>query len=364
MSNIQIIFLVTIYRERSIKILTLTQRIHAFHLLGRYLEQTSAPALQRIIQDAAHHNPWFTSVNVERSLKAWATLLEESALHEWLAPYPFGEDVDRTVGLIFAGNIPLVGFHDLLAVLCAGYRVQVKLSSQDQMVTRHLMDKLVEIEPAFGERIQVVDRLNAFDLVIATGSNNSARYFDYYFGKYPHIIRKNRNGVAVLDGSETKADLALLGEDIFSYYGLGCRNVAKIFVPAGYDVAHFFEGIAPYEWIREHHKYANNYDYYKSIYLVNGEPHFDNGFLLLKPSASLASPLSVLYLEEYASDEMLAARLQEDTAMIQCVVGRVEALEKSHLDMPVVSFGDSQFPGLTDYADGINTLAFLAEHMA
>ncbi|HZH54850.1 MAG TPA: acyl-CoA reductase, partial [Sphingobacteriaceae bacterium] len=318
--------------------------------------------IQQLIEIAGRRNPWFTPENVSRSLRAWSRLLQADSLSKWLAPYPFDEDFDRHVGLVFAGNIPLVGFHDLLAVLLAGYKAKIKLSSQDQVLNQFLLEKLIEIEPEFSSRIHLVERLQDFDLVIATGSDNTARYFDYYFGKYPHIIRKNRNSVAILDGTESQGQLHALGEDIFSYYGLGCRNVSKLFVPKGYDVAHFYEGIAGFESIREHYKYVNNYDFNKSIYLINGEAHFDNGFLLLKPAEALASPLAVLYFQEYDSRDELNDLVEHSIRGIQCIVGNGNKLELDTKALSVVDFGQSQYPDLDDYADGVNTLEFLAKH--
>ena len=339
--------------------MTIQQRIDAFGLLGARLRDPNNAAVSAIIDMAGRHNPWFTPGNVTRSIHSLANLLQTANLEKWLSPYPFTHSIPKTVGLVFAGNIPLVGFHDLLAVLCAGFRAQIKLSSNDQVLYRYLIDELIKIEPGFGPQIMEVERLQDFDLVIATGSDNSARYFEYYFGKYPHIIRKNRNGVAILTGDESPEQLNALGDDIFSYFGLGCRNVSKLYLPKDYDITKFFEGIAAHEDIFEHHKYANNYDFNKSIYLINGEPHFDNGFLLLRPAPGLASPLAVVNYEEYETAEALKKSLEVVKDGIQCVVGN------ANLDLAgisVVDFGQSQFPALTDYADGVNTLAFLAEH--
>jgi len=339
--------------------LTIQQRIDAFGLLGARLRDPGNTAVSAIIDLAGRHNSWFTPSNVKRSIHSLANLLQTDNLEKWLSPYPFTHAIPKTVGLVFAGNIPLVGFHDLLAVLCAGFSAQIKLSSNDQVLYRYLIDELIEIEPGFRQQIKEVERLQDFDLVIATGSDNSARYFEYYFGKYPHIIRKNRNGVAILRGNETPEQLNALGDDIFSYFGLGCRNVSKLYLPKDYDLAKFFEGIAAHATVFDHHKYANNYDFNKSLYLINGDPHFDNGFLLLRPTPGLASPLAVVNYEEYESTEVLRENLEAVKDGIQCVVGKV------NLDLPgisVVDFGRSQFPALTDYADGINTLAFLTEH--
>lgn len=341
--------------------MTIEQRINAFAELGERLRQPQNEWVLTMITEAERHNPWFTRENVTRSIQTLAAQLTSEALHAWLAPYPFQSTVDKKVGLVCAGNIPLVGFHDLLAILLAGFKVKLKLSSNDQVLYRRILTQLVEIEPEFSKQITEVNRLQDFDLVIATGSDNSSRYFDYYFGKFPHIIRKNRNSIAVLQGTETAAQLHALGDDIFSYFGLGCRNVSKLFIPRGYEIARFFEGIASYSSVFEHFKYANNYDFNKSIYLINGDVHFDNGFLLVKPSKLLASPLAVVYFEEYDKLENVKKRLKEDEDQVQCVVGNPEL--SVALDREIIPFGQSQFPALTDYADGVNTLTFLAAHL-
>lgn len=340
------------------KILTKKQRIEAFAVLGEYL-LSGSDQLQTVIGSAEHRNPWFTPDNVRSALTAIARNLSASKLQSWLQAYPFDAEIDKTVGLVLAGNVPAVGFHDILCALCAGFSIQVKPSSNDAGLTKHLLDKLIEIEPGFGRKIILSERLKDFDLVIATGSDNSARYFEYYFGRKPHIIRKNRNSIAVLTGNETPAQLQLLGADVFDYFGLGCRNVSKLFVPEGYDIARFFEGIASYQGLINHYKYSNNYDYNKSIFLINGNEHYDNGFLLIKPDERVASPLATLYLEGYRNLHGLCGRLTDLSLQLQCVV----AGSPLPIGTAVVGFGQSQQPALDDYADGVNTLDFLAQHL-
>lgn len=337
--------------------MTKHQRIAVLAKLGTYLAESNEE-LQQVIDHASSQYAWYTPESIRQAVGAWAATLTSEKLNAWLDLYDFDGNADRTVGLVLAGNIPLVGWHDIVCVLAAGFRAQVKFSSADTHLTKHLLHKLIELEPALADRIAIVERLQGFDLVIATGSNNSARYFEHYFGGKPHIIRKNRNSVAVLDGSESPAELRALGHDVFDYFGLGCRNVSKMYVPEEYDVATFFEGIASFRSVMEHHKYANNYDYNKSIYLINGDPHFDNGFLLVKPDTRTASPLAVLYSEEYRDKRALEQRLNAEAELLQCVVSR------PGLDVmvPVFPFGHSQRPELDDYADGVNTLDFLARH--
>lgn len=333
--------------------MTKQQRINAFVKLGELLKKQPEDLIQ-IIQLAQHKNPWYTIKNVEKALHAISSNLSVKKLNYWLQDYPDLEST-KTVGLILAGNIPLVGFHDILCVLISGFKAKIKLSSDDAGLTTYVLNRLKQIEPAFEASFEIVDRLKDFDLVIATGSNNTARYFDYYFGAKPHIIRRNRNSIAVITGKESAAQLQALGHDIFDYFGLGCRSVSKIFVPKDYNVSHFFEGIADFKDVADHYKYNNNYDYNKSIYLINGDKHFDNGFLLLKQDERTASPLSVVYYEEYNSLGDVENELNQQAENIQCVVSEVQL----NIQSPVFHFGESQCPALNDYADGMNTLNFL-----
>jgi hypothetical protein len=327
--------------------LTLQQRKKAFKGLGDYLLSTDEK-LNHIIHSAHFSNGWFTPSETERAIRAWGHSLNENDLQIWLAEDENHLLKARRVGLVLAGNIPMVGFHDIITVLAAGHTAMIKLSSQDKTLVPHVLQKLIEIEPAFKEQIMFVDRLEDFEAVIATGSNNTSRYFEYYFGKVPHIIRKNRNSVAILDGTETAEDLNRLGEDIFSYFGLGCRNVSKLFVPQSYDFDQFFKAIECFKTVADNHKYNNNYDYNKSIFLVNRHEHLDNGFLLLKEDPGIASPLGVLFYEVIRAVNSLAQNIQV-----------VVAGQQINTQVPSVNFGKSQSPHLWDYADGVNTLDFL-----
>ena len=337
-------------------ILTKKQRIEAFVALGDFLLSDSREIGERLAI-AAVKNPWYTPDNVRKQVRAICENLTEEKLESWLSSYP---DISsaRVVGLILAGNVPLVGFHDIMCVLLSGFHAQIKVSSDDAGLTTFVLEKLVQIAPAFAQKIQLVERLSDFDLIIATGSTNSSRYFEYYFGKKPHIIRKNRNSVALLTGEEDKEALTRLGYDIFDYFGLGCRSVSKLLVPQGYDMSRFFEAIEGFSDVANHHKYRNNYDYNKSIYLINKDRHFDNGFLLLKEDPRMASPLGVVFFEEYENLDAAASRLSADAGHIQCLV--TEATIETAI--PTFSLGNSQCPGLTDYADGVDVLRFLFAH--
>lgn len=354
--------------------LTIEQRINAFSLLGKELKtiaaalgsgnesQLSGTAAQKFFREAVEapgHNPWFTAENVKSAIDALGEMLEENKLKKWTGNYPEllspEESVSRKVAVIMAGNIPLVGFHDFLCVLIAGHQFLGKLSSQDTRLPAALGELLTEIEPAFRESVTFAESpIRGFDAVIATGSNNSARYFEYYFGQHPHIIRKNRNSVAILKGDETPEELLRLGADVFSFFGLGCRNVSKLLVPEGYDFSALKKAWEPYNKVVNNHKYFNNYEYFKAIYIVNRTPHTDTGFCLLKQDSSLPSPVSVVHFEEYASKEWLRKHLERKAISIQCIVQREK--EKGTEAVP---FGQSQQPDLWDYADGIDTLAFL-----
>ena len=312
--------------------------------------------LNEIIDDELHYNAWFTPANVKKAVTSIGHMLNTVDLETWLSKYN-PKSSGKKVGLILAGNIPLVGFHDVLCVLASGNHALIKASSQDNHLIKYVLEKLVEIDNNFAGSFSFIERLENFDAVIATGSNNTSRYFDYYFGKVPNIIRKNRNSIAVLTGNETAEQLHKLGHDIFDYYGLGCRNVSKLLVPDDYNFNFFFESIEDYNPIIHHHKYNNNYDYNKSIYLVNSDKHFDNGFLLLKQDERLTSPLAVLFYSNYADIKDAERIINTESEKIQCVVSAAPL----EVNNQVVTFGQSQQPKLWDYADGIDTMEFLSK---
>lgn len=302
---------------------------------------------------ARQKNGWFTRENIGYALTQWSDLLKAENLHAWLGRYPYKEVSPRQVAVIMAGNIPLAGFHDFLSVLLTGHAVTVKLSSADEVLLPFLAWYLEQAEPYFKGKIDFTrEPLRNFDAVIATGSNNTARYFDYYFGKKPNIIRRNRNSAGVLSGNESTEQLAALGEDIFTYYGLGCRNVSKLFVPEDYDFSAFFKAIYSYHLIINHEKYANNYDYNKAVYLMSSFAILENGFLMLKEDESYAAPIATVFYEYYDNYNTLKAKLEADSDKIQCIVAGGFKEEE-------VPFGKSQQPRLWEYADGVDTVDFL-----
>lgn len=335
--------------------MTLEERIEAFHKLGEYLRNLDETNKHSLLHEPGHYNPWFTPQQVNLALANVSAQLEYNKLHEWVSRYDLTNTKPAKVGVVMAGNIPMVGFHDLMCVLIAGHQLVAKPSSQDLFLIRYMADQLIRLEPRFAESITIQERLKDVDAVIATGSDNTARYFEYYFRNVPHVIRKNRSSLAILSGHESNEDLTALGQDVFSFHGLGCRNVSKIFLPVDYDIAALLPHWNSFETVINHHKYANNYDYNKSILLVNGTPFLDNGFLLITENEKdIVSPISVLYYERYSSYSSLTQRLEASAEKIQCIVGRPQP------GLVTVPFGNAQFPAVDDYADGVDTLKFLS----
>ena len=293
-------------------------------------------------------NGWFTKENVYQSLNALGSQLTESNLNEWTNDYSFSIS-PKNIAIIMAGNIPLVGFHDFMSVLISGHNAICKLSSDDNSLLPALAQHLIQFSPELKQRIIFTNgKMNKMDAIIATGSDNSIRHFKEYFGHLPNIFRKNRTSIAVLTGTETRDELALLGKDIFEYFGLGCRNVSHLIVPENYDFNLFFESIVDFHPIINHHKYANNYDYNKAVYLLNKSNLLDNNFVLLKKSNELFSPLAMINYHYYKNEEELNQYLEYHNEQIQIIVGK-----------NYTAFGNAQRPLLTDYADGINTLNWL-----
>jgi len=334
--------------------MNLEQRIEAFVSLGERLKNLSRSEKEELYLKINNSNAWFTPSNIEKSIEGLQFFLNKDALNSWISIYQMDSNfLSKKVGIIMAGNIPAVSFHDLLCVLISGHEAHIKLSSSDSVLIPWLVKELINFNPDFQKLIFFEELLKGKDAYIATGSDNSARYFDYYFGKYPHIIRKNRTSVGILNGNETLDDLRSLGRDCFQYFGLGCRNVSKLFVSDLDQLKLFLDAMNDFSTELNHHKYVNNYDYNKSIYLVNGVPHLDNGFILLKESEDLVSPISVLHYEVYRKDEDLAKVINQMKDSIQCVVSKDGWFKNSF------SFGTAQCPLLEDYADGVDTMKFL-----
>lgn len=300
---------------------------------------------------AYQRNGWFDAANLDQALIGLRSMLALEKLNEWVGRYELKVEEPRSVGIVMAGNLPLVGMHDLVCVLVAGHKVVLKLSGDDETLMPAALELLKGISPEMAELVSITNgTLPKTDAVMATGSENTARYFEHYFKDRPHVIRKGRNGLAVLDGSETVEELNALGKDIFQFHGLGCRNISKLLIPADFDKQRIFEALVDYGYVIDHNKYANNYNYNRTIYLMNEDDFFDNGFLLLKPDPAMASPVATLHYETYSSNDQLLDLIKGHDGQIQCLVG--------HGNVP---FGHSQLPELWDYADGVDTLAFLAD---
>lgn len=334
----------------------LKDRIETFSRLGELISHLDQIDLETLVRRVQNQNNWFTEISIKSALKGISVILDSANLEKWLSAYTFPDQVNpKTVGILMAGNIPGVGFHDLLCVLISGHIAAVKLSSADSIFSKWIIEQIFLLEPRFENYIQVEEMLKGKDAYIATGSDNSARYFNYYFGKYPSIIRSNRTSVAFLTGKESDDELEKLGWDIFLYFGLGCRNVSKIFIKKEEQLQRLLGILEKFDWVASNHKYLNNYEYNKSIYLVNNEPHLDNGFLLLKQSKDLVSPIGVLFYEVYETEEKLQEDLKEIEAKIQCIVSSPKQIDGS------VPFGTAQYPGPWEYADKMDTLKFLLE---
>lgn len=329
-------------------------------LLARLADYLTGPEdgfLTALMKRTEFNNGWFSLTHQQRALGAIVQqLLDRQRLQEWVDAYPItAESPTVTVGLVLAGNIPLVGLHDVISVFLSGHRAQIKLSSKDPYVLPYLLKLLGRFDERASAYFQIVEHLKDFDAIIATGSNNSGRYFEAYFGKYPHIIRRNRNAVAVLTGRETTDELRRLGDDVFSYFGLGCRNVSKLYVPEGYDFTPLLEVFHEWKYYQNHTKWKNNFDYNFALLTLNKEPFYHNGAIILRESPEMASHIAGLYYEYYTDLQAVTQLLHRREAEIQLVVAAPDTLNG-----PTFDFGTAQQPALTDYADGVDTLAFLA----
>ena len=315
--------------------------------------------LREKIKIAEQKNPWFVSSFVQHTFDSIIQeMLNESKLIEWLKNYELKE-VNKTIGLIFAGNIPLVGFHDFLCCYIAGCKMKIKLSSKDEELFLYVLKILSEIDSTIKRQVEIVERLNNFDAVIATGNNNSNRYFEYYFRDYPKILRKNRNSIAILNGEETEEELLQLSDDVFLYFGFGCRNASKLYLPNGYDVTQLLPAFEKkYKWLHGHNKFMSNYDYNRTLLMLNKTPHLANEFIQLVENISIPSSIAPLNYEFWKDENELAKHLKANEENIQCVVSKKPEQWKP---LPSVHFGQSQQPQLSDYADGVDTLKFLLQ---
>jgi hypothetical protein len=317
--------------------------------LGQYL-QSGDEAWLNARHRASIVNSWFTPEFIDIAVRnIYNKFLAGETLRAWLDNYQLPDKLDSPmkIGIVMAGNIPLAGFHDLLCVFLSGHKALIKPSSKDEVLVKHIVQKLIEWDTRVKDYISIAERLNNCGAYIATGSNNTSRYFEYYFGKYPHIIRRNRSSAAILSGNESLPELELLADDICLFFGLGCRNITKIYVPGGYDFAPLLAALKKYGYLEEHHKYKNNYDYNLAIHILDQKFYMTNGSTLIVEDPSLFSPISQLHFEYYEDAVEVRESLQ-NSGHVQCIVG-----------LHGLPFGQAQQPGLSDYADTVDTMAFL-----
>ena len=344
--------------------MTLANRIKSFEILGDLLrrypqssEETDMALLVEAARLASERNPWFTPNHIAIALNNLGQVLTHEILERWLSVYTKKIEsvhAQKKIGVVMAGNIPAVGFHDFLCVLMSGHQLNAKLSSSDDQLLPAMANILSRHMPEWQENIVFTSgKLENFDAIIATGNTNTSRYFEFYFGRYPHIIRKNRNSIAVLSGHETKEELQCLADDIMLFFGMGCRSISKIYMPSGYIFEPLIHALGKYDYFANHHKYRNNYDYFKSIFMVAQVPFIDTGFILLKEDPEIASPIAVLHYEFYDNPEEVAERIIQNQTSIQCVISKMS------LGIKALSPGEGQNPALWDYADQTDTMEFL-----
>lgn len=328
-----------------------TQALIQFGKLLR--EALSQEAGSAVFSRAVASNLWFTEAHIRQAVTAWADSMREEEVMGW-SGHDLVTAAPKEVGLILAGNIPLVGLHDVLCVLLSGHRARIKCSSDDAVLIPWACDLLAQCHPNWINQISFSDKLNGVEALIATGSNNSSRYFEYYFRNVPHIIRKNRHSVGILTGAESVDDLELLGNDVFDYFGLGCRNVSLVWLPAGFELSRLFEAWEERcKTLLQHPRYVNNFDYHLAILMVNRELHYTNNAVILQEKTSLSAAISVLHYAYYQHPNEMYTWLEDNKDQLQCVVSAADWVHGA------VGFGESQQPHLWDYADGVNTLNFL-----
>ncbi len=325
----------------------MNERIEILKKLKEYFKENNQE-WQEICFRAENQNIWFTQEFIALAVQQISdAFLNEKAIEQVFEKYSFNSE-KKIIGIVMAGNIPLVGFHDFLCVFLSGHKMLIKLSSKDQILFSHIYKKIIEWQPDLKHKIVLSEMLKKCDAYIATGSNNSSLYFDQYFGKYPNIIRRNRTSVAILDGTETNEELLKLADDIFYYFGLGCRNVTKIYVPKNYNFEPLIQVLKKYDYLADHQKLKNNFDYNLAIFLLNKNYFMATASLLLTENESYFSPLGVLYYSFYDNENDIISTLKDNDS-IQIIIS------KKH-----IPFGTAQSPSLFDFADGEDTLKFLA----
>ena len=342
--------------------MNLNNRITLFVKLGSFfsdyinnnLESLDRNKFDKAINESILHNSFFSKKNILKSLFSWSSVLTKKSIDNFLSNYLIKiKKREKKIAIVMAGNIPLVGFHDFFCVILSGNFAVIKLSSKDSHLFKFILNFLVKENPDFSSKFDIVEnKLQKFDAVIATGNNISANQFELYFKKYPKIVRRNRHSIAILNGNETKKEIELLANDIFYYYGLGCRNISKIFIPNNYNLDVLFKSFVLWNEVINKNSYANNYNYYRAIYLLNKEIFFDNGFVLLKESEKIGSPVGTIYFEYYKSENQIKEMIKKNNQKIQCIVSNNNYRK-------TIKFGETQMPNLNDFADDIDTFNFL-----
>lgn len=336
--------------------MNLQERIKALVELSKVLNKDNEELAANVLQSKLH-NQWFTAENSWKSIEAIKIhFLDESIMNNWVSKYQIKEGSElKKVGLVLAGNIPLVGWHDIMCCFVAGHKTLIKLSDKDKFLAPFFIQKLAEIDSRTSQYFEMIERLKDFDAIIATGSNNTSKYFEHYFGKYPHIIRANRNSLAVLTGNETDEEIEKLGADIFEYFGLGCRNVSMCLVPRDLNWERYLniwhDG---YKLYAQHNKYKNNFDHNVSLFILNKTKYMISGSLIVKEDPSIASRISSLHYQYYDTQEQLTSYIKENKDLIQCVVSSDDIAK-----VDTFRFGQAQQPKIDDYADGVDTMKFL-----
>jgi len=335
--------------------MVIKDRIEAFRNLGISLQRLTESELNTLAEKVILENNWFTFESISLAINGIVHLLDPTKINIWLENYLPFPNKNKTVGVIMAGNIPMVGFHDAMCVLLCGYSLIAKPSHQDSILMKFVLDKIAEIEPRFAPFISIQNRLEGINGLIATGSDNTARYFEYYFRTIPRIIRKNRTSIAIINGRETDEDIVSLGFDVFSYFGLGCRNISMIYIPKEYDLKYLIKRWQKFSYVLGHSKYQNNYKYQKAVSQISNRPFIDGVFFLFSKNDKLGSPLSVIYFMEYENIKALQSEIEKNREKIQIIVSNKGWFENS------LEFGKSQQPNIDDYADKVDTLKFLIQ---
>jgi acyl-CoA reductase LuxC len=330
--------------------MSIKNRIDLLANLGAYLSINNEE-LQAVKEKAQWQNAWFTQEFIDLSIKNIAeNFLQRRLLENWVNQYQLENNIQpKRVGIVMAGNIPLVGFHDFLCVFISGHKAIMKPSSKDEVLIKHLAGKIFEWNEEAKNCLVFAENLKNCDAYIATGSNNSSRYFEYYFGKYPNIIRRNRTSAAILAGDENEDDLELLADDIQQYYGMGCRNVTHLFVPADYDFVPLLNALKKYDYFKNFYKYRNNYDYYLALLILNNKFYMTNESIILTENENVFAPVSQLNYSYYNDIKILEKSLAGNQDL-QCIIGK-----------NFIPFGKSQSPALGNYADGVDTMQFLKQ---